>query len=171
MSYLLVLAQEISCISASLQNQETIVAAKVWRSMIPAKRLRLTHRYCPHCQKECNIKTYKDHKKLFYNPDTVSWYVASTFKDRVTESDSESFNSSLPSDDEENHDKHDSSSESEVENFSSCLDGARDGKCTGSSEDEECLNAPMLDETEEDLEQCAVSHCTSESQFLLSWCN
>ena len=42
--------------------------------MIAAKQRKLTHKYCPHCKKDCNIKTYKDHKRLFFNSDTKSWY-------------------------------------------------------------------------------------------------
>ena len=133
--------------------------------MIPAKRIRMTHRYCPHCQKDCNIKTYKEHKRLYFYSDTRSWYVASTFEQGAAESDSEGLSSSLASEEKEDHD---SSFESEVENFDSSLfgDGNEDEK--GSSEDEEHFNAPMLELIEEDFEQSPVSHDTGESYFTVS---
>ena len=52
-----------------------------------AKRRKLTHKYCPHCKKECNIKTYKDHKRLFFNPESKAWYQESTNESATHESD------------------------------------------------------------------------------------
>ena len=137
------------------------------RNMIPAKRIRLTHRYCPHCQKECNIKTYKEHKRLFFNPDTITWYVASTFEPGAAESDSEGLSSSLASEEKEDHD---SSFEREVENFDSSLFGDRNEDGKRSSEDEEHVNAPMLEETDEAFEQSSVSQDTGESNIFQNEC-
>ena len=77
-------------------------------------------RYCPHCQKECNIKTYKEHKRLFFSPDTMSWYIPSTFEQTAAENDLEGLSGSLANEEMEDHD---SSFESEVENFDSSLFG------------------------------------------------
>ena len=33
----------------------------------------LSHKWCPHCGKELNIKTYKEHKRLYYNESTKEW--------------------------------------------------------------------------------------------------
>lgn len=52
-----------------------------------AKRRKLTHKYCPHCKKECNIKTYKDHKRLFFNPESKAWYQESANESATHESD------------------------------------------------------------------------------------
>jgi len=43
-----------------------------------AKRLKLLYKFCPHCQKQCNIKTYKDHKRLYFNVETKSWLTATS---------------------------------------------------------------------------------------------
>ena len=73
--------------------------------MIRAIIARLTHKYCPHCQKDCNVKTYKEHRRLFFNPAKKSWYVPpSTSEQTAVESDVESLNSSLAS---EEHDSSD----------------------------------------------------------------
>ena len=37
------------------------------------KRLKLMYKYCPHCQRQCHIKAYKDHKRLYFNSDTNTW--------------------------------------------------------------------------------------------------
>ena len=58
--------------------------------MNACKRIRLTHKYCPHCEKECNIKTYKDHKRLFFNHDSKSWYCEGTSSTRATDGDGDS---------------------------------------------------------------------------------
>lgn len=52
--------------------------------MHPAKRSKLSYKVCPHCQKELNIRTYKDHKRLYFNEETKSW-----FQTPVGNSDSE----------------------------------------------------------------------------------
>lgn len=44
--------------------------------MIKVKRMRLTHKFCPHCKRECNIKTYKDHKRLYFSQEENTWYGA-----------------------------------------------------------------------------------------------
>ncbi len=31
------------------------------------------YKYCPHCQKQCNIKTFREHKRLYFNFETNSW--------------------------------------------------------------------------------------------------
>ena len=53
----------------------------------------------------------------------------------------------------EEKEDHDRSFEREVENFDSSLCGDGNEDCKRSSEDEEHVNAPMLEETEEDFEQ------------------
>ena len=37
------------------------------------KRLKLMYKYCPNCQRQCHIKAYKDHKRLYFNSDTNTW--------------------------------------------------------------------------------------------------
>ena len=44
--------------------------------MLATKRPRLSHRHCPHCNKVLNVKTFKDHKRLFFDRDTKSWHKA-----------------------------------------------------------------------------------------------
>ena len=121
---------------------------RVVQNMIAAKRLRLTHRYCPHCQKECNVKTYKEHKRLFFNSDTMSWYVASTSEQTAAEKDLEGLSGSPANEEMQDHD---SSCESEMEDVDSSRfgDDKEDGK--RSSENEEHCNAPIVEETEEEF--------------------
>ena len=55
------------------------------------KKARLTHKHCPHCQKDCNVKTYKEHRRLFFNQAKKSWYVPlSTSEQTAAESDVDS---------------------------------------------------------------------------------
>lgn len=37
-----------------------------------------THRICPHCDKELNLKTYRAHRKLYFDSQSRSWLIAST---------------------------------------------------------------------------------------------
>lgn len=53
-----------------------------------AKRVRLAYKFCPHCKRECNIKTYKQHKRLFFNSDLKTWYTARTLPEKRVSSDS-----------------------------------------------------------------------------------
>ena len=64
------------------------------------KRVKLSYKYCPHCKKDCNIKTYKEHRRLFFDSELKTWYHAapSQVAERDVESDSESSNS-IPSND------------------------------------------------------------------------
>lgn len=56
----------------------------------------LSHKLCPHCGKELNIKTYKEHKRLYYNDSTKEWLRT---EPTLFESDSEaSTDMSLPGD-------------------------------------------------------------------------
>ena len=57
--------------------------------MINVKKTRLSRKYCPHCKKDCNIKTYKDHKRLYFDSDTKFWYVSSASDGAAVESDIE----------------------------------------------------------------------------------
>ena len=41
--------------------------------MMDARRLKTLYKYCPHCQKMCNIKTYRYHKRLFFDTETSTW--------------------------------------------------------------------------------------------------
>ena len=34
----------------------------------------LSHKFCPHCKKSCNIKTYREHKRLYFSQDLNHWY-------------------------------------------------------------------------------------------------
>lgn len=67
-----------------------------------AKRVRFTYKFCPHCEKECNIKTYKEHKRLFFNPDLKTWYSAQSLPENKVDSDSDSLLSFPDDSDEEN---------------------------------------------------------------------
>lgn len=68
-----------------------------------AKRVRFTYKFCPHCEKECNIKTYKEHKRLFFNPDLKTWYSAQPLPEKEVHSDSDSL-FSFPDDSDEGND-------------------------------------------------------------------
>ena len=66
-----------------------------------AKKLKLMYKYCPHCQKQCSIKAYKDHKRLFFNSETNSWVtVAALTATHGGESDSTSLSSEDDTNDE-----------------------------------------------------------------------
>ena len=65
--------------------------------MINVKKTRLSHKCCPYCKKDCNIKTYKDHKRLHFDSDMKSWYVSSASDGAAFESDIEGLSSSLSS--------------------------------------------------------------------------
>ena len=36
-------------------------------------RSRLTHKRCPHCGKNLNLKTFKEHRRLYYDSNKRSW--------------------------------------------------------------------------------------------------
>ena len=38
-----------------------------------AARSRLTHKRCPHCGKNVNLKTFKEHRRLYYDSDKRTW--------------------------------------------------------------------------------------------------
>ena len=38
------------------------------------KKSRLSHKICPHCDRELNIRTYKEHKRLYFHEESNSWY-------------------------------------------------------------------------------------------------
>lgn len=50
--------------------------------------IKVDRRYCPHCQSYLSIKTFKAHRRLFFNEDTTSW--------SVQENDTEEENFSSP---------------------------------------------------------------------------
>ena len=55
------------------------------------KTLPVTHKLFPHCSREVNIKTYKAHKRLYYDPITGEWQVQDekdTYESSSEESDS-----------------------------------------------------------------------------------
>lgn len=60
--------------------------------MLQNKRMRVTHKFCPHCKRKCNIKTYKDHRRLHFSPKRKLWLGTSS-----QESDSDSMQSSVDS--------------------------------------------------------------------------
>ena len=53
--------------------------------MLSRKRMKRTHKICPHCNKEINIKTFKDHKRLYYNEVSKTWIVQSVSKRTTVE--------------------------------------------------------------------------------------
>ena len=56
--------------------------------------MKLSHKWCPHCRKELNIKPYKEHKRLYFNESTKQWL---NVDEHVGGSDSDtSTNLSLP---------------------------------------------------------------------------
>ena len=63
--------------------------------MLSRKRMMRTHKICPHCNKEINIKTFKDHKRLYYNEVSKTWIVQSVSK-RTISYESDSSECSLP---------------------------------------------------------------------------
>ena len=38
-----------------------------------------THRICPHCDKELNIKTYRAHRRLYFDSQSKSWLMAGKY--------------------------------------------------------------------------------------------
>ena len=68
---------------------------------------KVTHKVCPHCKKELNLKTYKDHKRLYYDISSNTW-LASQAAAVMTQSlnhhgsDENSFDFSSASDKSEN---------------------------------------------------------------------
>lgn len=52
------------------------------------KRSKLSHKFCPHCKKECNIKTYRDHKRLHYSQVENTWYGSTAVEDSSDSLDS-----------------------------------------------------------------------------------
>ena len=61
------------------------------------KRQRIsTHKICPHCNKELNIKTYKDHKQLYFNADTKVWTTVQVPPDRISNASSSVMLQSCP---------------------------------------------------------------------------
>ena len=65
-----------------------------------AKKLKLMYKYCPHCQKQCSIKAYKDHKRLFFNSETNSWVTVTAL---TATHGAESDSTSLSSEDDTNN--------------------------------------------------------------------
>ena len=51
-------------------------------------RPRLTHKYCPHCNKEINTKTYKEHRRLYFDVASKSWLTVGISSVETYESDS-----------------------------------------------------------------------------------
>lgn len=66
-------------------------------------RAKRVHKFCPHCEKECNIKTYKEYKRLFFNSDLKTWYTARPLPEKKVDSDSDSL-LSFPDDSDESSD-------------------------------------------------------------------
>ena len=63
--------------------------------MLSRKRIKRTYKICPHCNKEINIKTFKAHKRLYYNDVSKAWIVQSVSK-RTISYESDSSECSLP---------------------------------------------------------------------------
>ena len=42
--------------------------------MQPVKKRKLAYKFCPHCGNELNIRSYKDHKRLYFDEETNSWF-------------------------------------------------------------------------------------------------
>lgn len=72
----------------------------------PIKKRRLftekfTHRVCPHCDREINIKTYREHRRLYFNETSRSWFVATGNTTKADDHQESSSNSSALSSAEE----------------------------------------------------------------------
>lgn len=61
----------------SESKHKSVINYPLDRSMLKSnvKRIKLTHKYCPHCRRQCNIKTYRSHKRLYFSRETKSWSV------------------------------------------------------------------------------------------------
>ena len=58
--------------------------------MSSAKRSKLLYKVCLHCNKDLNIRTYKDHKRLYYNEESNCWYhTTDALRDECDESSSD----------------------------------------------------------------------------------
>jgi len=44
----------------------------------PAKRLKLSERFCPHCDQVLSFKTFQAHKRTYYNTVTGDWIKKAT---------------------------------------------------------------------------------------------
>ena len=64
------------------------------KAMISSKKPKLTHKLCPHCNKQLNLKSYKEHKRLHFDESSKLWH-----KEELDVSDSSSI-VSLPDCDE-----------------------------------------------------------------------
>jgi len=51
------------------------------------KKTRLSHRVCPHCDRELNIRTYKEHKRLYFREYSNSWYKTVNVEQSADDSD------------------------------------------------------------------------------------
>ena len=76
----------------------------------PKKRCRLserqhglTHRVCPHCNREINIKTYRDHRRLYFNEMSKSWLVAPASCSTMSDDQVSSSGSSIFSESDSSH--------------------------------------------------------------------
>lgn len=58
-------------------------------------QLRLRNRYhlCPHCNKNLNIKRFKEHKRLYFNESSKQWIFEGRSKESGEDSNSDSFSS------------------------------------------------------------------------------
>ena len=52
------------------------------------KILVVERRWCPHCSQHLSLKTYKAHKRMYYDQATCQWFAKLTFNVEVQDDDS-----------------------------------------------------------------------------------
>ena len=45
----------------------------------PRSILRIERRHCPHCSQFISLKTYRAHKRLYYDPDVCVWQTSTSY--------------------------------------------------------------------------------------------
>lgn len=72
----------------SLLAHQSLYSAHHKRSKVASRTMssrKRDYKYCQHCEKELNVKRFKEHERLYYNKDTNEW-----LKEIVEASDQES---------------------------------------------------------------------------------
>ena len=47
-------------------------------SVAKKQQISVTHRLCPHCDKELNMKSYKHHRRLYFDTQSKSWLMGAS---------------------------------------------------------------------------------------------
>lgn len=58
-------------------------------SPVGRRILRIERRHCPHCSRNVSLKTFKMHKRLYYDAECDKWVVSGGYRDSSSESEPE----------------------------------------------------------------------------------